>query len=259
MRQYQETIDGRQCHIFIRGGGDPVIFWGIQPGAGERAGQTAGIVEAETRQDFSIAAFEAGDWNRDFSPWPQEGAREGECFPGGGKDTLLWLTRSYLPHMEALAGGRISGWYIGGYSLAGLFALWTFCEDRRFLGAASVSGSLWYPGWLDCLRAGTASKETGKALAPEEKPRSTDFEKRVVYLSLGRREEKTRNLRMASVGENTRMTLRLLQEDTFIEKAVLEWNPGGHFTEPERRMARALTWLLDNGKPGNGEKGGAGL
>ncbi len=240
MKQYQETTDGRQCHIFIRGSGDPVIFWGIQAGAGEMAGRTARLVEAATGRDFAIAAFEAEDWNRDFSPWPREGVREGQVFPGGGKDTLLWLTRKYLPRMETVIGMKPSGWYIGGYSLAGLFALWSFREDRRFLGAASISGSLWYPGWMEYLRART------EAASSEEDLRRKEGEGPRVYLSLGRKEEKTRNLQMASVGDNTRMTLQLLQEDPAMGKAVLEWNPGGHFTEPERRTARGLAWLLDS-------------
>ena len=50
-----------------------------------------------------------------------------------------------------------------------------------------------------------------------------------VYLSLGGKEEKTKNAVMATVGDRTREQEKLLLEDPFAEQVVLEWNPGGHF------------------------------
>lgn len=37
---------------------------------------------------------------------------------------------------------------LGGYSLAGLFALWAVYQSERFCGVAAVSPSVWFPNWM---------------------------------------------------------------------------------------------------------------
>ncbi|MDD6212758.1 MAG: alpha/beta hydrolase-fold protein [Clostridiales bacterium] len=73
-----------------------------------------------------------------------------------------------------------------------------------------------------------------------------DFEKRkrAVYLSLGDREEKTKNFMMARVGDATRRQAEQLAQDSEIQ-SILEWNSGGHFKEPYQRMARGFAWILE--------------
>ena len=65
-----------------------------------------------------------------------------------------------------------------------------------------------------------------------------------VYLSLGDREERTRNAIMAKVGENIRRQQELLQTEQNVESSVLEWNPGNHFKDSEMRVAKGFAWLL---------------
>jgi hypothetical protein len=64
-----------------------------------------------------------------------------------------------------------------------------------------------------------------------------------VYLSLGDREEKTRNPVMATVGERIRETQDLLRAQGV--DTVLEWNRGNHFQDADLRTARAFAWLLN--------------
>ena len=97
--------------------------------------------------------------------------------------------------------------YIGGYSLAGLFALWAATRTDRFAGIAAASPSVWFPGFTDYLRANPVRSGA-------------------VYLSLGDREEKTRNPVMAEVGNRIRETEEILRGQGV--KTVLEWNPGNH-------------------------------
>lgn len=33
--------------------------------------------------------------------------------------------------------------------------------------------------------------------------------------------------------------------DTFAERVVLEWNPGGHFADSGKRLAKGIRWLLE--------------
>ena len=64
-----------------------------------------------------------------------------------------------------------------------------------------------------------------------------------VYLSLGDREERTRNPVMAEVGNAIRTGFSLLKESG--TDCVLEWNQGNHFSEPDFRTAKAFAWLMN--------------
>ena len=66
-----------------------------------------------------------------------------------------------------------------------------------------------------------------------------------VYLSLGDREEKTRNPVMAQVGSCIRSAYEMLQERGVC--CTLEWNKGNHFKDPDLRTAKAFAWVM-NGK-----------
>ena len=64
-----------------------------------------------------------------------------------------------------------------------------------------------------------------------------------VYLSLGDREERTRNPVLSTVGDRIREAYELLR-DTGTD-CVLEWNRGNHFKEPDLRTAKAFAWLIN--------------
>ncbi|MBQ3918704.1 MAG: esterase, partial [Oscillospiraceae bacterium] len=65
-------------------------------------------------------------------------------------------------------------------------------------------------------------------------------------LSLGDREEKTRNAVMASVGDCIRRGYHMLSEQGV--DTILEWNQGNHFREPDIRTAKAFSWMLSGTK-----------
>ena len=62
---------------------------------------------------------------------------------------------------------------------------------------------------------------------------------RAVYLSLGDREEKTRNPLMAQVGDCIRRLYGLYRSSA---QTALEWNPGNHFQDAGLRTAKAFLW-----------------
>lgn len=167
---------------------------------------------------------EAENWNRDLSPWPAAALREGDEAFSGGADTFLRRISAELTGLEAALGLQPCWRGIIGYSLAGLFALYALTKSELFSRAASVSGSLWFEGWTDYLAATPLG--AGKH----------------IYLSLGSKEAKSGNPRMRSVADCTERTLALLQSRG--AAATYVRNPGGHFTDPEGRMARAIDWLL---------------
>ena len=169
---------------------------------------------------FCLAAFQVDDAYRELSPWPAPPIFGAEAFAGCAGETLDWLDRALLP---ALAAGRRRA-CIGGYSLAGLFALYAACEREAFAGAAGVSPSVWFPGWLEYIR--------------DRAPRAGK-----IYLSLGDREERARNPVLRAVGDNIRAMYARL-DGTGSADAVLEWNPGNHFRDPALRTAKGFAWLL---------------
>lgn len=170
---------------------------------------------------FALAAFEVKEWNRELSPWEAPPVFGKVPFGGGAAETLAFLTGRLLPELRSLLPGNGIALCIGGYSLAGLFALWAATKTELFFGAAAASPSVWFPGWLDYVTEHPIQAGT-------------------VYLSLGDREDRAKNPVMVRVADCIRAQYALLQAD---HRVTLEWNPGNHFQDSELRTARAFCWV----------------
>lgn len=173
------------------------------------------LIREMTGREFSLIAVKVRDWNRDLSPWQAPAVFGHADFGGGARETLEEILH-HIPEGKTCS--------IGGYSLAGLFALWAVCSSGRFSGAAAASPSLWFPGFSDYMKINPVCAAA-------------------VYLSLGDREEKTRNPVMAAVGDRIRELDLLLREKEVPH--ILEWNPGNHFRDADLRTAKAFAWLLN--------------
>lgn len=173
----------------------------------------------ETAEDFRLIAVKVNNWNDDLSPWEAPAVFGNAGFGGRAGDMLSAVTDMCMDRSKA--------YYIGGYSLAGLFALWAAYNTDVFSGAAAASPSVWFPGFAEYMEANRI--RCGR-----------------VYLSLGDREEKTRNAVMASVGDCIRRGYRILSEQGV--DTILEWNQGNHFREPDIRTAKAFSWMLSDTK-----------
>ena len=64
-----------------------------------------------------------------------------------------------------------------------------------------------------------------------------------VYLSLGDKEERTKNTVMSKVGDCIRESYDLLTGQGI--DCTLEWNKGGHFKEPALRTAKGFAWVMN--------------
>lgn len=174
------------------------------------------IITRSSNRSFYLLAVKIEDWNTDLSPWTAPAVFGKNGFGCGAEKTLISI-------LELCTDSRRS-YFIGGYSLAGLFALWAVYRSDVFRGVAAASPSVWFPGFTDFMRR--ENIRTG-----------------AVYLSLGDREEKVRNRIMAAVGDRIREAYDLLLEREI--DCVLEWNEGNHFREPDVRTARAFAWLMN--------------
>lgn len=212
--------------------GAPLI---VTVGGGEDAAAVRERAIALAGRDFSLAVITGVDWDASLSPWAAPPVfKKGKPF-GGGADKLLAWVEALLPRL--IAQNSLSPEYVGiaGYSLAGLFAVYAAYKSRAFSCAASVSGSLWFPGFVDF-----ALKN-----APVRVPR-------FAYFSVGDRESETKNpclSRARASAETVERRLRELGAET-----AFELNPGGHFNEPEERLARGMARLII-GMGGNGPAG----
>lgn len=169
-----------------------------------------------TEADFQLIAVKVESWNRDLSPWKAPAVFGNEGFGDGATEFLDEI-------LKLCPDGRTC--FIGGYSLAGLFALWAAYRTGRFAGTAAASPSVWFPGFPEFMR-------------------NNRIQTSAVYLSLGDREEKTRNPVMAAVGNRIREAEDILKNQGV--RCRLEWNPGNHFRDADIRTAKAFAWVLDN-------------
>ena len=202
----------------------PVFIWGLDMSHGETAVSLFDEVKALTDKDFSLAVFDVIDWNAQFSPWPAPAVFGKDSFSGKGNDTLRFLEDEFLPEIKSKFQG--SDTFLTGYSLAGLFSLCALYESDKFNGAVSCSSSLWFNKWDEYV-------STHRIKASSK-----------IYMSLGDREEKTKNKVMAKVGDRTRRQAEILKDDPNVEKLFFEWNEGGHFDEPLKRVAKGIARIL---------------
>ncbi len=176
--------------------------------------------------DCSLLTVYGLDWDRDMSPWPAPGVdRNGPPFPGDAEAYLRRLLEEILPEACARLPYAPGDICIAGYSLAGLFALWSLFRCQIFSRAACVSGSLWYPGAAEFFR------DRVPVRLPDR-----------LYLSLGDREAAVRHPLLRTVRERTEETAGRFR--TLGVPVTLEWNPGNHFREPERRTAKGIQAML---------------
>ena len=126
-------------HIF----GNPAAEWLLIQPVDERelegiGQETTLIREMNGGQDFCLAALVVNDWNKDLSPWPAPPVFGKEGFGDGAEDMLGFILREVIPEADRACGGAERKFILGGYSLAGLFALWAGCQTDRFSGIAAA-------------------------------------------------------------------------------------------------------------------------
>ena len=203
--------------------GAPLV---VLNGDGDEGRRVFDLARALTGVPFSLAVVGGIDWDSELTPWPAPAAFRGGSDFGGRADAYLGtLTGGILPGLLEALGTAPKYTALAGYSLAGLFSLYALYQTDVFARAASVSGSLWYPGFMEYIQG-------------RDWPRRPDC----LYLSVGDREGGGRNPVMKPVETNTRAAAALYREKGV--PTAFELNRGGHFDAPDRRTAKAIAWLL---------------
>ena len=176
---------------------------------------------------FNLVSIHNIDLDSALTPWPAPGIRKGqEPFGGQALQHLEQIMNETMNSVEYQLSNKSSYNILAGYSLAGLFALWSAWQTDCFKRFACVSGSLWYPHFLSYLQ------QNELKYRPE-----------YIYFSLGNKESQTRHPLMSQIDDCTEKTCRLIA--SLCIPTIYETNPGNHFTEPAKRMAKAIKWLLE--------------
>ncbi|MBQ9201998.1 MAG: esterase [Bacteroidales bacterium] len=218
-------ISGRECLLYNEGEKPKVLL--IQTlGAQERGSidTEVDMISEATDTSFVMAAFSISDWEVELTPWHDPTVSKRQTVGEHAGETLRYVTDELIPYLRQEHGELPI--VLGGYSLDGLFSLWSGSESDGFAAIAAVSPSVWIAGWQDY-----ASQHPVKT--------------RYVYLSLGDREEHTRNKAIAQVGDNVSWEHEHLQQTLGADNTTLEWNPGNHFVDVARRTAKGFVWCID--------------
>ena len=224
MTAKQVQIGNRPCRIY----GEAHTEYLLLQMTGEHELQSMDhevTVIAQSSWNFLFAAIPVESWNDALSPWEAPAVWGTQGFGGKAADTLSFLTEQVIPTLKQRfhlpENVKI---ILGGYSLAGLFALWASPPTDLFYGIAAASPSVWFPDWMEF--------EQQRLIQTQH-----------IYLSLGDKEDHTKNAVMAVVGDNIRTLHSQLTERG--ADCILEWNSGGHFKDTDLRTARAFRWVME--------------
>lgn len=174
---------------------------------------------------FDFCELVVDEWDRMLTPWPVADCMKGRCFTGEGGILMEEIEKEIIPMINTRLPDH-QQLYIAGYSLAGLFSLWTLHQSTVFDGAVCCSGSLWYPGWETYMQQSFLQRSSE------------------IYLSLGKQEPKTKHPLMKRIGEITEKQYRQLEQDKNAERVAFEWQEGGHFSNVQERVAMGIRWIL---------------
>ena len=219
-------------------------------------GDVADNSPIQVPEGVSLVNVGADLWEENFSPWcaPRVFAK-GPNFGDGAQKTLDTLINQVIPWAESELTESPAYRVLVGYSLAGLFSLWTGVSQQVACGCqpgtattpqlsgpgaphvdapaptfqriGAVSGSFWFPGLLDYVNQQLSGGAVGLTHA---------------YLSLGDREARTPNPQIMHVRENAELLASRLESAGIT--SMFELNRGNHFQNVEGRMQKALDWLV---------------
>ena len=166
------------------------------------------------------------DWNHDMSPWymPSIYSKE-KSFSGGADEYLKLLIDKILPRAKELMDGEPKFTGIAGYSLAGLFAVYTMYKTDVFDRVACMSGSLWFSDFIEYCKGNEYKRLPDK-----------------IYFSLGDKEANAHNPVLKTVQDKTIELSEYFK--SLGSEVIFELNPGNHFTDTILRSAKGIKAIL---------------
>ncbi len=227
MKKKEMVICGKKCILYLNENTEYTLIQPVDENDISVLDNEVKHIGENTDRNFSLVAFKIEDWNSELTPWEMPLLRGKGNFGDGAAGTLEFIKNELIPALSEYTNteNKEIKYILGGYSLAGLFSLWSGYQTDIFEGIAAVSPSVWYKKWIEYVEA--------------EKPLSEK-----IYLSLGDTEEKTKHQILSKIGENIRKQHEILEKSENV-KTVLEWNEGNHFKNPDIRTAKGFLWVMN--------------
>lgn len=218
-------IEEKRAAVFGEEKRAPAIVLTTFGGEGERV---YAEIKKITDRPFTLIAVGGIKWNDEMTPWAASPVYKGDSgYKGLADGFLQTLTDKIIPAALKTADISPSSVAIAGYSLGGLFALYSGYKSDAFDGVISASGSLWYDGFCEFADKNPLSEKV-----------------KFVYLSLGDKESLTKNPKLKTVGENTEKIAAVLKNRG--KNVFFEYNAGAHFTAENERVAKGIAKWLEN-------------
>ena len=227
MKKNEMMICGKKCILYLNEDTEYILIQPVDENDISVLDNEVKHIEENTDRNFSLVAFKIEDWNSELTPWEMPLLRGKGNFGDGAIRTLEFIKNDLIPAVLEYINieNKETKYILGGYSLAGLFSLWSGYQTDIFEGIAAVSPSVWYKGWIEYVAAGKPLSEK-------------------IYLSLGDTEEKTKHQILSKIGDNIRKQHEILEKSGNV-KTVLEWNEGNHFQNPDIRTAKGFLWVMN--------------
>lgn len=185
-----------------------------------------GLKGLSEKHGISIVVIEDVNWNDDLTPWPAAGVfKKAKPFGGKAAAFLDKLTNEIIPEAERNLGIEVAERTLLGVSLSGLFAVWSAINTDAFTNIISLSGSLWYDGFVEWMKEQTPSPQLKK-----------------ICMLLGEKEKNAKEKRMATVEERTLDAANILRAKSQAT-VTCELVEGTHFSPILPRMERAMMTL----------------
>lgn len=178
-------------------------------------------VEPPVPEGCCVVMLYPYDWTEMMTPWRYSG--RGMENTGGGAEFAETFEADLILQIEPRLGREVTRRGIAGYSLGGLEAFYMASCIKSFDFAGSVSGSFWYAGAAEYFSENTLDERIKK-----------------VYMSLGAKEEKTKNAERRTVRSNTDKIAANIGRTRGL---CYEINDGGHFTDTAKRIGRCIEYF----------------
>ncbi len=180
-------------------------------------------------KDFILVAISEIDWNDDMTPWECPPLYKGDSYCHGYADKHLKLieeeiTPTVQKYINDKLQKKIAYFGIAGYSLGGLFAVYSGYKTNIFKRIISASGSMWYPNFSEYVISNKINKNIDK-----------------IYFSLGNKEKESKIKLLQTVEDKTKEIQNHLGQNI---TSVYEENEGNHFQDTTLRVVKGIKWIL---------------
>ncbi len=229
LKKIETEIQGKDCILYVNENTEYILIQPVDEHDIELLDNEIKYISKNTNRNFSLAAFKINDWNSELTPWEMPLLRGKGNFGNESLKTLEFIKENLIPNLSKFINIEKNDvkYILGGYSLAGLFSLWSGYQTDIFAGIVGASPSVWYNDWINFVK--------------NNEPLTSS-----IYLSLGDLEERTKHQVLAKIGDNIREYIEILENSENVKNCILEWNEGNHFKDSDIRVGKGFVWIIEN-------------